>query len=127
MISKIMYIELKTGYNDDGPAWIGYVKASRTMRTVYFNDRAFRKSVGNGANFYDIETGEEYWISGIKKSESNRHPAGRGVINIDSRAAEEFMSITGISELKPSMFNIIDIEDNFPIERINRLENGLSE
>ena len=37
------------------------------------------------------------------------------------------MSITGISELKPSMFNIIDIEDNFQIERINRLENGLSE
>ena len=26
MIRDIMYIELKTGYSDDGPAWIGYVK-----------------------------------------------------------------------------------------------------
>ena len=26
MIKDLMYIELKTGYSDDGPAWIGYVK-----------------------------------------------------------------------------------------------------
>lgn len=26
MIHDLMYIELKTGYSDDGPAWIGYVK-----------------------------------------------------------------------------------------------------
>ena len=25
---NIKYIELKTGYNDDGPAWIGNVKES---------------------------------------------------------------------------------------------------
>ena len=24
MIKDLMYIELKTGYSDDGPAWIGY-------------------------------------------------------------------------------------------------------
>lgn len=28
MIKDLMYIELKTGYSDDGPAWIGYVKTS---------------------------------------------------------------------------------------------------
>ena len=26
----LKYIELKTGYNDDGPAWIGRVKASKS-------------------------------------------------------------------------------------------------
>ena len=25
MINNLMYIELKMGYSDDGPAWIGYV------------------------------------------------------------------------------------------------------
>ena len=25
MINDLMYIELKTGYSDNGPAWIGYV------------------------------------------------------------------------------------------------------
>ncbi len=37
MIKELMYIECKSGYNDDGPAWIGYVKTSRTYRTIYFN------------------------------------------------------------------------------------------
>ena len=30
MINNLMYIELKTGYSDDGPAWIGYVKTSKS-------------------------------------------------------------------------------------------------
>lgn len=33
---------MKTGYSDDGPAWIGYVKTSKTKKTIYFNDHAFR-------------------------------------------------------------------------------------
>ena len=31
MIHDLMYIELKTGYSDDGPAWIGYVKTSKDV------------------------------------------------------------------------------------------------
>ena len=42
MIKDLMYIELKTGYSDDGPAWIGYVKTSKTKKTIYFNDHAFQ-------------------------------------------------------------------------------------
>ena len=38
MAHDLMYIELKTGYSDDGPAWIGYVKASKSGKTLYFND-----------------------------------------------------------------------------------------
>ena len=37
MIKDLMYIELKAGYSDDGPAWIGYVKTSKTKKTIYFN------------------------------------------------------------------------------------------
>ena len=29
MINNLMYIELKMGYSDDDPAWIGYVKTSK--------------------------------------------------------------------------------------------------
>ena len=42
MIKDLMYIELKTGYSDDGPAWIGYVKTSKTKKTIYFNNHAFQ-------------------------------------------------------------------------------------
>ena len=37
MIHDLMYIELKTGYSDGGPAWIGYVKTSKSKKTIYFN------------------------------------------------------------------------------------------
>ena len=67
MINNLMYIELKTGYSDDGPAWIGYVKTSKSKKTIYFNDHAFQKNIGNYANYIDIENGDEYWISGLKR------------------------------------------------------------
>ena len=73
MAHDLMYIELKTGYSDDGPAWIGYVKASKSGKTLYFNDHAFQKCRGTYSNYRDIESGEAYWISGLKKRERNRH------------------------------------------------------
>ena len=126
MIRDLMYIELKTGYSDDGPAWIGYVKTSKSKKTIYFNGRAFQKYIGNTSNYVDIETGEGYWISGLKKAESNRHWAGHGKIMIDRRAVDEYLSIIGESKLPSSIFEITDIEDNFPIERVSTLLNEKS-
>ena len=123
MISYLMYIELKTGYSDDGPAWIGYVKTSKSKKTIYFNNHAFQKYIGGYSNYIDIENGDEYWISGLKKRESNRHWAGHGKIMIDRRAVKEYLSIIGAKELPLSLFEVIDIEDKFPIKRINALLN----
>ena len=67
MINNLMYIELKTGYSDDGPARIGYVKTSKSKKTIYINDHAFKINIGNYANYIDIENGDKYWISGLKK------------------------------------------------------------
>lgn len=55
MIRDLMYIELKTGYSDDGPAWIGYVHTSKSKKTIYFNDHAFQKNIGSYANYIDME------------------------------------------------------------------------
>lgn len=123
MIRDLMYIELKTGCSDDGPAWIGYVQTSKSKKTIYFNDRAFQKNNGNYSNYIDIENGDEYWISGLKKKESNRHWAGRGKIMIDRRAVNEYLSFIGETELPFNLFEVIDMEDHFPVERINKLLN----
>ena len=72
MINDLMYIELKTGYSDDGPAWIGYVKTSKTKSTIYFNDHAFQKYNGGYSNYTDIENGDEYWICLLYTSPSPR-------------------------------------------------------
>lgn len=124
MIHDLMYIELKTGYSDDGPAWIGYVKTSKSKKTIYFNDHAFQKSIGGYSNYIDIENGDEYWISGLKRRESNRHWAGHGKISIDRRAVREYLELIGEKELPMNLFDIIDIEDRFPIDRVKHLLNN---
>ena len=42
---------------------------------------------------------------------------------IDRRAVKEYLSIIGAKELPLSLFEVIDIEDKFPIKRINALLN----
>lgn len=33
MINNLMYVELKTGYSDDDPAWIGNVNVERVCKS----------------------------------------------------------------------------------------------
>jgi hypothetical protein len=126
MVSEIKYIELKTGYNDDGPAWIGKVMIGKTGTTLYFNDKAFRKGHAPSAyrsNYYDVETGEGYWISGVKQCGARRRWAGCGKISIDRKVVPEYLQLTNQPELDGSRFEVADIQDVYPIERILRLEN----
>ena len=123
MPHDLMYLELKSGFCDNGPAWISYVKASKSGRTLYWNDHAFQKYNGVGSNYVDIETGEEYWISGVKKRGINRHWAGSGVIQMDRRAVDEYLALTGQSQLPGNTFTLVDIADSFPIQRVQALLN----
>ena len=113
MKSKLLYVERKSGYSDDGPAWIGKGTYSKSGRTIYFNGQAFQsmKGAAFSANYYDLETGEEYWISGVKKNETNRHWAGHGPIQIDKDVVEEFIAFTGREELNANDFKIIEFSD----------------
>ena len=120
----IRYIELKSGYShENGPAWIGNVKASKSGQTVYFNDHAFQRYNGIQGNFIDIETGEEYWISGVKKRGSDRHWAGHGKITIDKKVVEDYLHIVEADKLDMTRFKVEEIEDDFPVERVRKLLN----
>lgn len=118
-----MYIELKTGYQDNGPAWIGRVKYSKSKQTIYFNDRAFQKGSTFYGNYIDIETGESYWISGVKKNGQDRHWAGSGKIMIDKNVINEYLEITGQKALDENKYIKVDIQNRYPVVRINKIEN----
>ena len=120
---EIRYIELKTGYSDDGPAWIGKVKLSKSGQTIYFNDKAFRKGLSTYGNYYDVETKEDYWVSGVKKGATNRHWAGHGKIFLDKSIIQEYLNLTGQTAVDNNHFEPIDIPEVYPVERINKLEN----
>lgn len=106
----LKYIELKTGYADCGPAWIARVKLSRSGNTVYFGGKALKRASGGGVsgNYYDIETGEEYWVSGVKRDGHDRHWAGSGKIAIEASAVSEYLRLIGADELDRSKVEIID-------------------
>ena len=105
-----MYIELKTGYSDNGPAWIGKVEFSKSGQTVYFNNKALKKmkTPTGGGNHYDIETHEDYWVSGVKKNGQDRHWAGKGKIKLDRNSIDEYLSQVDFNVIDERHFEVMD-------------------
>ena len=62
--TRIMYIENKSS-TLNGPAQIGRVIYSKTGKSISYKGRTFQSLKGSGfkANYFDIETGEHFWIS----------------------------------------------------------------
>ena len=89
--SRIMYIEEKSELN--GPARIGRVTFSKTGKSLTYGGRTFQSLKGRGfkANYYDIETGEEFWISGPHKDGQDRLYGGNvPPVEIDADIADEY-------------------------------------
>jgi hypothetical protein len=65
--TRVMWIEQKRGLA--GPARIGRVAYSKSRASLSYAGRTFRSLNGEGfkANYADVETGAEYWISGCHK------------------------------------------------------------
>lgn len=67
-----MYVQLKTGYDTDrGPAWITRLRFSKSWQTAYFRGRTLERHAGLDGNFYDLDSGEEFWISGPKRDRTD--------------------------------------------------------
>jgi hypothetical protein len=92
-VERIMYVELKTGFSDNGPAWVGKVRFSKTGRTAYYRGRNLQRHNGVYGNYIDVETGEEYWISGVKRDRTDRHWAGGGPVEIDSDVRGDYLKL----------------------------------
>jgi hypothetical protein len=100
--SKIMYIECKAGHLT-GAARMGRVTFSKTWKTVYYQGKTLQRLPQGGfkANYYDKETGEDYWISGSKRDGGDRLYGERVPILIDDDVREEYWcQIRNLPELK---------------------------
>ena len=124
-MSKLRYIELKSGFQNNGPAWVGRVSLSRSRTTVYFNGRAFKKTKGGGVsgNYFDIESGEEYWVSGIKRNGEDRHWAGSGRILIEASAVEEYLALRNLQALDLTRYEITESVVQTDIAKFREIEN----
>jgi hypothetical protein len=90
--TRIMYIESKA-HSLNGPARIGRVSFSKSGRSLTYGGRIYRSLGGHGfkANYYDVEAGEKYWISGPRKDGRDRlYPESRQPVEIDDDVAAEY-------------------------------------
>jgi len=90
-----MYVENKDGDIDGVSARIGWVEFSKSGRTVYYRGKSLKRATGGGVkgNHFDEDTGDEYWISGIKKKRSNTHWAESTKVSIDDDAMDEYKKL----------------------------------
>jgi hypothetical protein len=88
---RIMHIEFKAG-GLTGTARIGRVTFSKTGRTLYYRGLTFQSLKGAGfkSNYYAVETGDDYWISGPKRRGGDALYGGSMPIKIDEDVREEY-------------------------------------
>ena len=89
--SKIMYIEDKSD-GLVGDARIGRVFLSKTGKTLYYRGLTFQSLKGSGfkANFYEVNTGSEFWISGPRKDQNDKLYGGNQGVEIDEDVEHEY-------------------------------------
>jgi hypothetical protein len=89
--SRIIYVEYK-GDGLTGPARIGRVTFSRSGAYLHYRGKTYRSLKGDGfkSNYYDVETGEGYWISGPRRDGADRLYGERSPVPIDDDVREEY-------------------------------------
>jgi hypothetical protein len=67
-------------------------KAQRKIQDGWHNYSRHVRGGGQGigANYFEVETGDEHWVSGPTKNGQDRHWAGGGPVQIDEDVAEEY-------------------------------------
>ena len=128
-MKTLRYIELKSGHSDNGPAWIVYVTSSKTGRTLYFDGRGLMKLKGqrrgdSGGNYVDMETGESFWVSGVKKNAEDRHWAGSGKVLVEATAVSEYLQTIGAKTLDKSRCEVTSSIRQTDITRLSKLANA---
>ena len=90
--TRIMYIEDKSG-GLNGPARIGRVMLSKSGQSVHYGGRTFQRLGGAGykANYFEVESGSHFWISGPRKDGLDRlYEQSAMPVEIDADVAEEY-------------------------------------
>lgn len=90
--TRIMYIEDKSeGLN--GPARIARVTLSKSGQSLHYDGRTFRRLGGAGfkANYFDVESGDQFWISGPRKDGLDRlYESSAMPVEIDGDVKAEY-------------------------------------
>lgn len=88
-----MYIEAKSS-GLTGPARIGRVTFSKSGATLYYAGLSFQSLKGDGfkSNYFEVESGDRYWISGPRKDGKDSLYTTNIATVVDQDVHEEYWS-----------------------------------
>ena len=89
---RLMYIENKEGEIEGARARIGWVTFSKSGKSVKYRGLCLQPLRGQGisGNYFDEASGQEYWVSGVKRRGSNVHPHEHVAVVVDTDAVEAY-------------------------------------
>jgi hypothetical protein len=93
---------------------------------LYFNGRGLMKLKGqrrgeSGGSYVEMETGESFWVSGVKKNGEDRHWAGSGKILIEAAAVPDYLEAIETETLNPSRCEVTNSIRPTDITRLSRI------
>ena len=77
-----------------------------------------------GGNHIDMETGEAFWVSGVKKNGQDRHWAGSGRILVEAAAVPGYLKTIGAKTLDSSRCEVTHRIRPTDIARLSKLANA---
>ncbi len=77
----------------------------------------------SGGNYVDMETGESFWVSGVKKNGEDRHWAGSGKVLVEAAAVSEYLQTIEAKALDKARCEISDSIRQTDIGRLSKLAN----
>jgi hypothetical protein len=78
----------------------------------------------SGGNYVDMETGESFWVSGVKKNGEDRHWAGSGKVLIEAAAVPDYLETIGAKTLDGSRCKVTNSIRQTDIMRLSKLANS---
>lgn len=78
----------------------------------------------SGGNYVDMETGESFWVSGVKRNGEDRHWAGSGKVLIEAAAVPDYLEAIEAATLNTSRFEVTKSIRQTDIKRLSRLANS---
>jgi hypothetical protein len=76
----------------------------------------------SGGNYVDMETGESFWVSGVKKNGEDRHWAGSGLV--EASALPDYLKAVGAKTLDRSRCEVTDAIRQTDIRKLSQLANS---
>jgi hypothetical protein len=74
-----------------------------------------------------LESGDEYWVSSVKKNGEDRHWAGSGRISVEASAVGEYLACVGRTDLDLSRFVVVPDLPRTDRARFEALEHQIIE